>query len=145
MGLTTLDRVGKATWLQAYLQTNEDVIKALQMLKEAEVTEDLLSTPAGFVCAAYAPKGIPVKTIPELRWHLFYKHMAEYLTMVALKQYILRNPIQVRVWRQAAIAHQDAHFAQLNPKENDHHRCSPNSKNPRGDGKMRMQIADFIL
>jgi len=70
-------RVGKATWLQSYLRTDEDVINALQMLEEAEVTDGLLSTLAGFVCAAYAPKGITIKTIPELRWHLFTKHMAE--------------------------------------------------------------------
>jgi len=44
---------------------------------EAEVTDGLLSTLAGFVCAAYAPKGITIKMIPELRWHLFTKHMAE--------------------------------------------------------------------
>ena len=42
-------RVGKATWLQAYLRTDEDVINALQMLEEAEVTDGLLSTLAGFV------------------------------------------------------------------------------------------------
>ena len=71
-------RVGKATSLQAYLRTDEDVINALQMLEEAEVTDRLLSTLAGFVCAAYAPKGITtIKTIPELRWHLFTKHMVE--------------------------------------------------------------------
>ena len=86
---------------------------------EAEVTDGLLSTLAGFVCAAYAPKGITIKMIPELRWHLFTKHMAESdklpPTIGALKQHILRVHIQARVWGQAAIAHQDA---QLDPLEN---------------------------
>ena len=36
-------RIGKATWLQVYLKTDEEVINALQMLfDEAEVTEGIL-------------------------------------------------------------------------------------------------------
>ena len=43
-------RIGKATWLQVYLKTNEEVINALQMLlDEAEVTEGMLSTLESFV------------------------------------------------------------------------------------------------
>ena len=99
---------------------DEGVINALQMLEEEEeVTDGLLSTLAGFVCAAYAPTGITIKMIPELRWHLFTKHMAEIdklpPTIGALKQHILRVHIQARMWGQAAIAHQDA---QLDPLEN---------------------------
>ena len=45
-------RVGKATWLQAYLRTDEDVINALQILEEAEVNDSLLSTLERFVCEA---------------------------------------------------------------------------------------------
>ena len=61
-------RIGKATWLQDYLKADKDVIKALQMLlDEAEVTEGMLSTLASFVCAAYSPKGINIKTVPQLR------------------------------------------------------------------------------
>ena len=104
-------KFGKATWLQAYLRTDEDVINALQMLEEAEVTGGLLSMLAGFVCAAYAPKGVTIKTIPELRWHLLTKLMAESNpTIGALKQHILRTHIQAQVWGQAAIAHQNAQF-----------------------------------
>ena len=113
-------RIGKATWFKVYLEADEDVINALQMLlDEAEVTEGMLSTLATFVCAAYAPKGINIKTIPDLRWHLFCKHMAEGAklppTIGALKQHILRVHVQTRVWGQAAIAQQDA---QLDPLEN---------------------------
>ena len=113
-------RIGKATWLQAYLKADEAVINALQMLQDdVEVTEGMLSTLATFVCAAYAPKGIKIKTIPDMRWHLFCKHMAESdklpPTIGALKQLILRVHIQTRVWGQAAIPQQDP---QLNPLEN---------------------------
>ena len=44
---------------------------------EEEVTETMLATLASFVCAAYSTKGIYIKTISELRWRLFCKHMAE--------------------------------------------------------------------
>ncbi|KAK5929735.1 hypothetical protein CgunFtcFv8_010949 [Champsocephalus gunnari] len=105
-------RIGKATWLQIYLKADKDIIDALQMLlDEAEVAEGMLSTLASFVCAAYSPKGINIKTIPELRWHLFCKHRAESdklpPTLGALKQHILRVHVQTRVWAQAAIALQD--------------------------------------
>ena len=49
----------------------------LKMLEEAEVTNGLLSMLAEFVCSAYAPGGINIKTIPELRKHPFTKHMVE--------------------------------------------------------------------
>ena len=130
-------RIGKATWLQAYLRADEDVIDALQMLEEAEVTDNLLSTLAGFVCAGYAPKGITIKTIPELRWHLFTKHMAENdklpPTIGALRQHILRVHIQARVWGQAAIAHQDA---QLDPLENGYFKDS--------DGRLKPTTTDVL-
>ena len=149
-------RVGKSTWLQVYLRTDEDVINALQMLEE-EVTDGLLSTLAGFVCAAYAPTGITIKTIPELRWHLFTKHMVESDKLPpaigALKQHILRVHIQARVWEQAAIAHQDA---QLDPLENGYFkdadgRLKPTTtdalsapKSHRGDGQMPVQSRLFF-
>ena len=82
------------------------------MLSEnTEVTEDLISTFASFVCAAYCPKGLHFESIPELRWYLFCKHMAESEklppTIGALKQHILRMHIQARVWGQARIAQQE--------------------------------------
>ncbi|KAK5930774.1 hypothetical protein CgunFtcFv8_026987 [Champsocephalus gunnari] len=121
---------GKATWLQIYLKADEDIINALQMLlDEAEVAEGMLSTLASFVCAAYSPKGINIKTIPELRWHLFCKHRAESdklpPTLGALKQHILRVHVQTRVWAQAAIALQDP---QLDPLHNGYFRDSDGMK-----------------
>ena len=107
------------------------------MLEEAEVTDGLLSMLAGFVCAVYAPKGITIKTIPELRWHLFTKHMAESdklpPTIGALKQQILRVHIQARVWGQAAIAHQDA---QLDPLENGYFKDA--------DGRLKPTTTDVL-
>ena len=83
---------------------------------EAEVTETMLVTLASFVCAAYV---IYIKTISELRWHLFCKHMAENYklpaTLAALRQHVLRVHIQARVWGQASIALQDP---QLDPLQN---------------------------
>ena len=70
--------IGKATWLQVYLKADSDTVKSLKMFTtEPEVSETMLVTLASFVCAAYSSKGICIKTIPELRWHLFRKHMAE--------------------------------------------------------------------
>ena len=130
-------RVGKATWLQVFLKADDDIINALHMLEEAEVTEGMLSTLAGFVCAAYAPKGITIRTIPELRWYLFCKHMAESdklpPTAGALKQHILRVHIQTRVWGQAAIAQQDT---QLNPLENGYHEDE--------DGRMKPTTTEVL-
>lgn len=65
-------RIGKATWLQVYMKADKDIISSLQMpSREAEVSETMLATLASFVCAAYSPKGIFIKSISELRWHLF--------------------------------------------------------------------------
>ena len=69
-------RIGKATWLQVYLKTDEEVVNALLVLfDEAEVTEGMLETLECFVRVAYSSKGINIKKIPELRRHLF-KHRA---------------------------------------------------------------------
>ncbi len=77
----------------------------------SEVTEDMLSALATFVSAAYSPKGIQIDSIPELRWYLFCRHMAESdklpPTLGPLKQHILRARIQARVWGQASIAQQE--------------------------------------
>ena len=63
---------------------------------------------ATFVSAAYVPEGIQIASIPELRWHLFCKHMAESdklpPTPGALKQHILRVQLQATVWGQTSVA-----------------------------------------
>ena len=131
-------RIGKATWLQVYMNADKDVISSLQMLStEEEVTETMLATLASFVCAAYSPKGIYIKSISELRWHLFCKHMAESNklppTLGALRQHVLRVHIQARVWGQASIALQDS---QMDPLQNGYHKES--------DGQLKPTMTDAL-
>ena len=72
-------RIGQATWFKLFLESDDDVIRALYMLcDDMDVTEDFQqSTLARFVCTAYSPKGLQISSIPDLRWHLFCKYMAE--------------------------------------------------------------------
>ena len=71
-----------------------------------EISAQQLDMLASFVCDAYCPKGIEINSIPELRWYLFCKHMAESNrippTLGTLKQHI-----QASVWGQASIAQQE--------------------------------------
>jgi len=87
-----------------------------------EVTETIQSAIAIFVCAAYCPKGIQITNIPELRWYLFGKHMAESVkvppTTGALNQHILRVHLQARIREQDSKAQQ----VFLDPLQNGYHR-----------------------
>lgn len=101
------------------MEAEDDVIEALCTLcDDADMSEDLQLTLAQFVCTAYRPKGIQLSSIPELRWHLFCKYMAESEklppTLGALKQHILRAHVQGRVWGQAAVPQQEL----LDPLQN---------------------------
>lgn len=125
-------RIGKSTWLKVFMKADTDVISSFQMLStEREVTDTMFATLASFVCVAYSPKGIYIKTISELRWHLFCKHMAESdrlpPTYAALRQHVLRVHIQARVWGQASIAMQDP---QLDPLLNGYHKESDGQISP---------------
>ena len=120
------------------MKADGDVISSLQMLlAEPEVTKPMLATLASFICAAYSPKGIYIKTIYELRWHLFCKHLAESdklpPTVGALRQHVLRVHIQARVWGQASIALQDP---QLDPLQNGYHKDS--------DGQLKPTMTDAL-
>ena len=79
----------------------------------------MLTELAAFVCSVYCPKGFNIESIPELRWHLFCKHMAESTklppTLGALKQQTLRVHIQCNVWGQCDVFHQEF----LDPLQND--------------------------
>ena len=103
--------IGKATWFQTYLKADRDVIEAIALLNEAaDVTADQMSKLAKFVCTVYSPKGLQIDNIPELRWYLFCKHMAESHklppTLGVLNQHVDRIHLQARVWAQASVAHQ---------------------------------------
>ncbi len=93
-------------------------------------TDGIQSAIAKFVSAAYCPKGIQIFIIPELRWYLFCKHMAESVklppTIGALKQHILRVHLQASVWGQASIAQQIF----LDPLQNGYHRNSDGELTP---------------
>jgi hypothetical protein len=85
--------IGKATWFYVYMKADMDVISSLEMLSTQEdVTENMLTSLARFVCAAYCLIGITIDTIPELRWYLFCNHMAESdklpPTEAAIKQHV---------------------------------------------------------
>ena len=86
-------KIGHATWIKLFIEADDSTIDAMRKLSDgADVTKDMLSTLASFVCTAYYPKSIKVRKIPELRWHLFCKNMAESgrlpPTLGALKQHI---------------------------------------------------------
>ena len=104
-------RIGKSTWFRLFMEAEDHVIEALRTLHDDEdVSEDLKKSLAQFVCTAYRPKGILLSSIPELRWHLFCKYMAESdklpPTLGALEQHILRARVQARAWSQAALPQQ---------------------------------------
>ena len=70
--------MGKKTWVKLFLQSNDAIIDALASLcAEEHISEDHVLTLAKFVCQAYRPKGLQIESIPELRWHMFCKYMAE--------------------------------------------------------------------
>ena len=72
------NHLGKATWMNIFMKSGSDTIGALeQLLTVNETSEQQLAVLASFVCAAYCPKGIEISGIPELRWYLYCKHIAE--------------------------------------------------------------------
>jgi len=115
------------------MKADRDVISFLHMLStEEEVTETVLATLASFLCVAYSPK-----IISRLRWHLFYKHMAESdklpLTLGALRQHVLRVHIQARVWGQAFTALQDL---QLDRVQNGYYKET--------DAELKPTVTDYL-
>lgn len=115
-------RLGKAKWFQCYLKADDMVAAFATLCTDTELSEDLYTTLARFVCSAYCPNGVNISSIPELRWHLFCKNMAENdrlpPTVGALRQHIMRVHIQAYVWGQAAISQQTF----LDPLKNGYHK-----------------------
>ncbi len=102
-------RVGKVKWFKLYLCLEDNVVDALQTLLDSDaIADQSMDRLAEFVCRAYAPKGINITCIPELRWYLFCKTMAESEklppTFGALRQHVSRVHLQSRIWGQAASA-----------------------------------------
>ena len=92
-------KVGKVTWFKAFMKADDDIIKAFKMLSDdTKLTEGMMTSFVAFVCAVYCPKGIQIRNIPELRWHIFCKYMADSdklpPTVGALRQHIMRVHVQ---------------------------------------------------
>jgi hypothetical protein len=116
-------RKGKPVWFKLFLDAEDYLIEDLCTLcGDADMSEKLQLTLTQFVFTAYRQKGVQLSSIPELRWHLFCKYMAEsgklLSTLGALKQHILRTHIKARVLRQTAVSKQEL----FDPLENGYHR-----------------------
>ena len=60
------------------MKVHRDIISALMKLtNESDLTQEGKDALASFVCLLYCPKGIHITNIPDRRWHLFCKHLAE--------------------------------------------------------------------
>ena len=99
-------RLGKTKWFQQYMRADKEVISALlKLTEEGDVTQDVRDVLSQFVCSLYCPKGINITKIPDLRWHLFCKYLAESNklppTVGSLTEHIDRVHVQARVWSQA--------------------------------------------
>ena len=77
----------------------------MKLPEESDLTQEVKDTLAKFICSVYCPQGIYITNIPELRWHLFCKHLAESSnlppTLGAIEEHIKRVRVQSQVWSQA--------------------------------------------
>ena len=97
----------KATALPV-INAERNIVKALMKLPEDDdLTQEMKDILASFVCLSYCPKDIKIAGIPDLRWYLFCKHLAENNklspTTGALEEHIERVRVQSRVWCQATV------------------------------------------
>ena len=103
--------ISKMKWFQQYLKVDVDLPRALMKLPIAgELTQEATKELEKFVCLNYCPKGVWITSIPDLRWHMFCKQLAEsnklLPTVGALEEHIKRVRLQSRVWYQATVMHQ---------------------------------------
>ena len=106
------NQLGKAAWLNIFMKSGSDTIGVLeQLLIVKETSAQQLAMLGSLVCDAYCPKYIEINSIPEIRWYLFCKHMAESNRLPpasgALTQHFIRVHIQTSVRGQANIAQQE--------------------------------------
>jgi len=84
--------------------------------------QDVKDALAQFVCLLYCPKGTNITDIPDLRWHLFCKHLAESTklppTTGSVDEHIERVHVQAVVWSQATVMWQHL----LDPLKHGYHR-----------------------
>ncbi len=103
--------ISKTKWFQQYMKADVDLPRALMKLPvEGDLTQEVKDQLAKFVCSRYCQKGVRIVSIPNLRWHLFCKQLAESNklppTLGALEEHIKRVRLQSRVWCQATIMQQ---------------------------------------
>jgi hypothetical protein len=83
----------------------------MKLPEDGDLTQEDKDILVSFVCSAYCPKGIHIQSIPDLRWHLFCKHLAESNklppTIGALEEHIECVQVQSRVWCQATVMWQE--------------------------------------
>ena len=87
--------IGKATWFQQYIKADMALPRAFMELPvDGDLTQEVKDELTKFVCLRYCPKGVQITSIPDLRWHLFCKQLAESNrlppTLGALEEHIKR-------------------------------------------------------
>ncbi len=103
--------ISKTKWFQQYMKADVGLPRALLKLPvEGDLTQEVKDELEKFVCLKYCPKGVRITNIPDLRWHLFCKQLAESNklppTLGALEEHIKRVRLQSRVWYQTTIMQQ---------------------------------------
>ena len=94
-----------------FLEATDEIFQAFhELCEDDEISDKTINAPESFVCSAYCPRGVEIGNIPELRWYLFCKHMAESdrlpPTLGSLKQHMLRVDLQAQIWGQQKAATQ---------------------------------------
>ena len=103
--------IGKATWFQQYIKADMALPRAFMELPvDGDLTQEVKDELTKFVCLRYCSKGVQITSIPDLRWHLFCKQLAESNrlppTLGALEEHIKCVRLQSRVWSQATVMQQ---------------------------------------
>ena len=103
--------IGKTQWFQEYMKADVDLPRSLMKLPlEGDLMQEVKAELTKFVCSRYCPKGVRITSLPDLRWYLFCKQLAESNklppTLGALEEHIKRVRLQSRVWCQATIMQQ---------------------------------------
>lgn len=95
-------------WIQYYIRAERDIVRALMKLsKDGDLMHGVIKTLSSLVCFAYCPKSNQIASIPDLRWHVFCKHLAESGMLPpatgALEEHIEDVRVQSRICSQATV------------------------------------------
>ncbi len=82
----------------------------MKLPMEGDLSQEVKDELEKFVRSRYCPKDVRISSIPDLRWYLFCKQLAESNklppTLGALEAHINRVRLQSRVWCQATVMQQ---------------------------------------